>query len=112
MGFLVSSAPSLPLEAVLLEEPPQRLAILRADPPLAIQVIARLLHGRDVAGSHRLHQACSCLWSHPRGLPYWFVLLEHPCQPLCPIAFPPAGQLDHSSRPAAHNPSSSSRLRF
>ena len=63
LGFLVASAPSLALDAMFLEEPPQRLAILVPDAPFTLEIIARILHGRDVPRSHRLQQACPRLGS-------------------------------------------------
>src|SRR5258708_1016987 len=94
--LLVSSAPGLPLDPMFLEEPPVLLAVLVADAPLALQIIARILHGHIVSRSHRLHQARPRLCSQPRGLPCRLLPLEHPCQALCPIAFPPARQLAHT----------------
>src|SRR5260370_3587731 len=91
--LLVSSAPGLPLDPMFLEEPPQRLAVLVADAPLALQIIARILHGHNVSRSHRLQQARPRLCSQPRGLPGPLLPLQHPCQALCPIAFPPPPHL-------------------
>src|SRR2546421_8389271 len=96
IGFPVSSAPGLPLDPMFLEEPPQRLAVLVADGPLSLEIIARILHGGDVSRSHRLQQALPRFCSQPRSLACWLVLLEYLCQTLCPIAFPPARQLAHT----------------
>src|SRR5215467_6864389 len=96
IGFLVAASSRLPLDPMFLEEPPQGLAVLVDNAPLLLQVVAGILHGRDASCSHRLQQARPCLWGELRGLPCWLLSLEHRCQPLCPIAFPPAGQLDHT----------------
>src|SRR2546421_11507933 len=95
IGLLVSSASGLPLDPMFLEEPPERLAVLVADGPLSLEIIPRILHGGDVSRSHRLQQALPRFCSQPRSLAGFLVLLEHLCQTRCPIAFPPARQLDH-----------------
>src|SRR5207248_6185784 len=96
IGFLVSPTPGLPLDTMFLEEPPERLAVLVADAPFSLQILARILHGRDVSRSHGLQQALPRLRGQPRRLPGWLVLLEHLCQAFCPIAFPPTRQLAHA----------------
>ncbi len=65
---------------MFLEEPPEFLAVLVADAPFSLQIMARILHGRDVSRSHGLQQARPRLWGQPRSLAGWLVPLEHLCQ--------------------------------
>jgi hypothetical protein len=95
-AFLCRLRPVFHKQTMVLEEPPQRLAVLVANPPRSLQVITCIFQRRDVSRSHRLQQARPRLWGQPGGLTCWLLLLEQPCQALCPLAFPPAGQLNHA----------------
>src|SRR5215470_7562494 len=84
IGFLVAAPPRLPLDPMFLEEPPQGLAVLVDNAPLPLQVVAGILHGRDVSCPHGLQQARPGLWGELGSLACGFVLLEHSAQAFRP----------------------------
>src|SRR5262249_49094795 len=95
-GFLVSPSSGLPLDSMFLEQPPERLAILVLNAPLALQIITRILHSRDVSLAHRDQQTSPCLSCHARSHSDWLVLLEQVSQTCLTIPFPPPCRLDRA----------------